>query len=412
MKEPPRLVLPERLALASPEAFLGPVSAAPWFYLDLDDLAGVELWVLVALCALSRRQRPDDERCDVLHRSKSAAGRFAHALGFDSAKDGQTAPKAVDLSRTVPIHRVTFGQSAEKSARALAALAIPDDAEEDSRIALTYVLEELLRNVLQHSGDALGAVVGAQRMDAGKGGYARPMIQLAVADTGKGILESLRRMHAVHDPLAALEMSLRPHISGTFPEGQRGGPDNAGLGLFFTAEMAKLTAGRFLLATRGGALFLEGNDEDNSHRLSALSSGTGFPGTLAVFELPLEVRDGEALLDTIRQRANERMPRSVSRTSLIFEAPPDGVRVFRVGAGGETADAVKELAEEIRDHLSSSLPAAIDFTGIRVATQSFLHALLFHPLRIAWALGVKLYAFNADPAVRSGLAYLESYTFS
>lgn len=410
MQDPPPLALPERLIIGRPEQFLSPISSESRFHLDLDSLDVTELWVLVALCALSRKERPDELRCDVYHRGKSAAGRFAYALGFDAARDGDPPPKKVDASRTVSIHRVAYGQSAERSANALALLAIPDDREEDSRKAFTYVLEELLRNVLQHSGDPLGAVVGAQRMDSNRGGYARPTIQLAVADTGKGVLASLRRMHSVSDPLQALEMSLRPHISGTFPEGQRGGADNAGLGLFFTSEMAKLTAGRFLLASRGAALFLEGNEHDNTHKLSALSPReTGFPGTLAVFELPLEVRDGDALLDVIRKRANERTPTLASRTWLTFQAPPEGVKVFSVLNAGETTDAAQLLSDQIREQLTSSSPVGLDFAGIRVATQSFLHALLFHPLRVGWALNVRIYVFNLDPAVRSGLAFLESY---
>jgi hypothetical protein len=174
--------------------------------------------------------------------------------------------------------------------------------------------------------------------------------------------------------------------------------------------MAKLTAGRFLLATRGASLFLQSNEHDNTHQLSVLEPmGTGFPGTLAVFELPIEVRDNDALLDVIRTRAQERIPTSSKRSWLAFAPPPAGVHVFTVRDAGDGTDAAQQLSERIRAAIASSNPVAVDFQGIHVATQSFLHALLFHPVRVAWALGIPIYVFNDEPAVRGGLEYLESY---
>jgi hypothetical protein len=38
-----------------------------------------------------------------------------------------------------------------------------------------------------------------------------------------------------------------------------------------------------------------------------------------------------------------------------------------------------------------------------------LHTLLFRSVRVAWAMGTKIYVEGASPAVRSGLDYLESY---
>lgn len=413
--EPEALELNDaRITLADPAPFLRAVSKSPWFHLDLDTLQVVEMWALVALCALSRRERPDGVRCDVYERGSSNAGRFAHAVGFEAARDGAPLQsRAIERDRTVPVQRVGYAGPLEAVAKEIALIAMPEVTEADSRDSLAYVLVELLRNVVQHSHDPSGAVVGAQRMTAGKGGYSRPTVQVAVADTGQGILESLRRSHVIDDAETALEKALRPHISGVFPEGQFGGSDNAGLGLFFVSEMAKLTAGRLLLASRGAAIFLEGDEHTDRHRLSFLEpKGIGFPGTLAVFELPIEIVDHGALMDVVRERASERMPSPTARSWLTYGQPPEGTEVFVVRDVAEDTGAARTIAERMRALLGGGRAIALDFSGVRIATQSFLHALLFHPIRVGWAMGARIYVIDAEPAVRSGLTYLESYALT
>lgn len=409
MAEPPDLEPPLRVALAEPGPFLEAISRRPWFHQAIDDFDVVQMWALVALCAVSRRELSDDVRCDVYERGRSNAGRFAHAVRFTEARDAGAA-MASQTDRTVAIQRVRFGQPTAKVADAIASLAVPGADEVDSRDALAYVLDELLRNVIQHSGDGLGAVVGAQRMDAGKGGYRRATVQVAVADTGKGIWESLKSHHDVPTAEVALEKAIRPHVSGTFPEGQTGSLNNAGLGLFFTSEMAKLTRGRFLLASRGASLFLSSDEEADTHAIEILvPPGTGFPGTLAVFELPLEIVDRDALLDVIRRRASERTPASSGRTWLTYEAPPDAVPRVLVRELLDDAGTLAARVEAYRAGLSVGQPVSLDFSEIAILTQSVLHTLLFHSVRVAWAMGTKIYVERASPAVRSGLDYLESY---
>lgn len=409
MAEPPDLPLPPVLALAAPGDFLRAVTSRPWFHANLDDLNVAEMWALVAMCALARKEMPDHVRCDVYMRGQSGAGRFAHAVGFDAARDGKEFG-ASQVARTVAIQRVAVGASAATVAERIARLAVPGETESESRGALAYVIDELLRNVLQHSGDPLGAVVGAQRVEAGRGGYTRPTVQVTVADTGRGIAESLKRHHEIPDARVALEKALRPHVSGTFPEGQTGSLNNAGLGLFFTSEMAKLTAGRFLLASRGAALLLTSEEDVGTHQIEFLPPpDTGFPGTLAVFELPLEIEDRDALLDVIRGRATERTPALTKRTWLSYESPPAAAPVFDVRARTSDAADAGRLGEEIRELVAQGKPVALEFGGIEIATQSFLHALLFHAVRVAWAMSAPIHVRGASPTVRSALDYLESY---
>jgi hypothetical protein len=51
----------------------------------------------------------------------------------------------------------------------------------------------------------------------------------------------------------------------------------------------------------------------------------------------------------------------------------------------------------------------LDFTGLDLCTQSWLHALLYEPVRVAWALRSPIHVVGAQPAVQEGLRFLEAY---
>ena len=129
-----------------------------------------------------------------------------------------------------------------------------------------HFLNELLRNVVQHSRDPLGGVVGAQLSFGGRN-TGKPAVQVVVADAGIGIPASLQSRHtSLSDPQEALEKALWPHFSSTFDEGETGNSQNAGMGLFFIAEMTKLVGGRLVIASRGATLILEGDENfENPH---------------------------------------------------------------------------------------------------------------------------------------------------
>jgi anti-sigma regulatory factor (Ser/Thr protein kinase) len=286
--------------------------------------------------------------------------------------------------------------------------------EEDTRLTLRYVIVELLRNVVQHSHDPNGGRVAADLWNVESG---RPMVQLAVADTGVGIPASLRTLHpSLVDPEAALEKALWPHISGTFEEGLTGTQQNAGMGLFFIAEMAKLTSGTLLIASRGATLLLSGwTDEEGGHTLRFIEPrGTGFPGTLVVFELPVgDVADYPALIETIKERAKERTPQRAIHRWIRFDPAPPGSARFEIQRQAEDTPAAIQLAQsEITPRILRKEPIVLDFSGMRILTQSYLHSLLFEPLRLAWALRTPIYVANVEPAVRSNLELLENYALA
>lgn len=402
-----------RYQLQSPRSFLqlfrdGSAPAS----VDLDACDTAEAWSLVGLAALARVN--GSASLAIHHSSSSPVGRFASAIGLEDAVRGVQPESLGEAGRTVKICRVTNIQEVETIARRIATLMVPDPADDQTENTLRYVLVELMRNAVQHSMDPKGGVVAAQRMDAGYPGYSRPMIQVAVADAGIGILDALRASHRdIDQPSAALVEALRPHVSGKFNRGQTGSAYNAGMGLFFISEMTKLTEGRMLVASRGAALLLKGHQE--GYASSTIDfvppEGSGFPGTLVAFEIPIgEVQDHGALIATIAEKARTRTPARDTAPWLRFEAPPPGTESFVVGSVVEDIEGAERLAEAMQKVLFRRQPVAIDFRGLKVCTQSFLHALLFTVVRMSWALQVPIYVENAHPGVATGIKLVDNYS--
>lgn len=367
-------------------------------------------WVRAALLAVSTV----DERADaVARRARALLTRIIQHEDWETLR--RLIPRASrnDDDRIRGEWIKSF-ERIEPFANDISTALVPDVELEDTRLTLRYVIVELLRNVVQHSHARIGGDVQADLWNEESG---KPMLQLAVADAGIGIPASLRTLHPnLSDPEAALEKSLWPHISGTFEEGLTGTQQNAGMGLFFIAEMAKLTGGTLLIATRGATLLLSGwVDEEGNHSLRFIEPrGTGFPGTLVVFELPVGgVADYPALIETIKERAKLRTPQRALHRWIRFDpAPPEATRFEIQKQAEHTPEAIRLAQTEITPRILRREPIVLDFRGLRILTQSYLHSLLFEPLRLAWALRIPIYVTNVEPAVRSNLELLENYALA
>jgi hypothetical protein len=95
---------------------------------------------------------------------------------------------------------------------------------------------------------------------------------------------------------------------------------------------------------------------------------------------------------------------------MRFENGPPGVLsiVVRIGAE-DTAHALGLTTEHLLPRVSRGEPIELDFAGLAVCTQSYLHTLLFPVLRAAYAAGAGVYVTNASHAVCGALDFLESY---
>lgn len=254
-----------RTSVTHPTSFLNWLPSARGKKINMGDFRVLQPWMLTAIATLSRKE-VDNHIFPVCEVGRQTA-QFANGLGLLRIVDGNANASCQEEGRTVKLHRINSYAKIDELAEKIAQLAIEEDHSPDAYIdrqetefTLKYILIELLRNVIQHSGDSSGGVVVAQRMDFGDDYVREKSVQICVADNGCGIFESLKHMHPdITDNKTALERALWPSLSGTFPKGETGSSQNAGMGLFFISEMVKRLAGRMLIASGENALLLQGD---------------------------------------------------------------------------------------------------------------------------------------------------------
>ena len=96
---------------------------------------------------------------------------------------------------------------------------------------ISYIVSELVRNVLEHAQTEQGAFVAAQYYKKSN------TIRLGICDGGIGITKSIQGSHHVTNDLQAVRMALTPGITGTTAR-EGGTEQNAGAGLFFVKSIA------------------------------------------------------------------------------------------------------------------------------------------------------------------------------
>lgn len=411
----------ERLTfLSNPVPFLQFLNRAAGKRIEVDDFQVLQPWALAALAALGRTTT--DGRLFVHNSKLTSPSQFASALGLDDIISGNQVRGKPEKGRTVKLCEVCTYEEIEPISEQVSRLIVSDapnadpeeyhDADEVQK-TIRYVLIEALRNVIQHSEDPTGAIVLAQRMDRGPG-YDQPFIQVAVVDCGVGVLETLGRTHAdITSPEVALERALWPYYSGKFRSFQSGSAQNAGLGLFFISEMAKLTSGKMLISSRGASLLLLGDPEVQGNNRISLHP-VSFPGTLLSFEMPKRgVADYDSLIGRVANIARTRAVVREKARWIRFDAPPAGAMEFLINIASEnTVKAESFSKEQLIPRIRSRQILVLNFSQMKICTQSYLHALLFEAIRTAYGLKVPLYAKQASPSVVDGIHLVEMYTLS
>ena len=154
-----------------------------------------------------------------------------------------------------------------------------------------YVLTETANNARQHSGGAGYASAQVTRREG--------FVRLAIADNGKGILQSFRdaglQWSLQMDDAAAIRMALNPFVTS------KGSPTNEGVGLTLVSGLARLTKAMLLIVSCRGMLTMDGK---GSIRTSLQGAGAVFNGTLIALTLPQNrVQDFAALLTAAKVEA-------------------------------------------------------------------------------------------------------------
>jgi anti-sigma regulatory factor (Ser/Thr protein kinase) len=167
--------------------------------------------------------------------------RLFEMLGVDS---GITITESDPSGRFIPLTQI---RTADEQTRFVTDMMPLLHLRTDQAEAIRYVVSELLRNVLEHSGSSQGAIVAAQYHKKSN------LIRLGITDTGLGIRQTITRSHRAWNDLEAIKLALTPGVTGTTPR-EGGTPDNAGAGLFFIKSIAASNR-NFFMVYSGDALY-------------------------------------------------------------------------------------------------------------------------------------------------------------
>ncbi len=148
--------------------------------------------------------------------------------------------------RFIPVTRITTGRELTDFLTDFIPLL---HAGPEESMTIRYVLAELVRNTLEHSGPPHEAFVAAQVIKTDG------RLAVAVADNGIGIHKSITRFHAATDDREAIIKAFEPGISGA--TGAFGGNENnGGAGLFFMKAMASMARCHMVAVTGDSAMKL------------------------------------------------------------------------------------------------------------------------------------------------------------
>jgi len=209
--------------------------------------------VLAMIGALGLTVRPENIKCQPI---EARSGHYLMRMGmYDFLK--LTPPESManiakhDLTgKCVPLRTIkTSGELTEFLEELTTLLHLPPDQAK----AIRYVVDEVVRNVFEHSESSKGAVTCAQYNKKSNS------LRIGIADTGVGVKQSLSKSHAAPTHLEAIRLALMPGITGTTKR-DGGTAQNAGAGLFFTKSIAYINRSFFMVYSGSGLYKLRMRD--------------------------------------------------------------------------------------------------------------------------------------------------------
>ena len=281
--------------------------------------------------------------------------------------------------------------------------------DEEMAGAVKYGLIELLRNVVQHSGSRFGGLAMAQYYPN------TGLVDLIVCDGGTGVRSTLQPKYPEIDgDLKAVKFATQPHVSGTFKAGAYSQMhENAGLGLFFIKQITSLSGGGFFLASGDAISDIWGDAEGNQQKLYKSSTKGGWPGTFALLQLRRDtIADFDAVLSTCRRLAEEaRKDPAASNLDFVEEIPnTKDLEVVRVSDFEENVEEAARVRQNVIERtLEAGKLVVLDFSGMRFATQSFVHALIYKILRDGKHIASGLSIANCSGSTREAILAVAGY---
>jgi hypothetical protein len=275
---------------------------------------------------------------------------------------------------------------------------------------LRYAMDEMGRNVIQHSASDIGGVCIAQHFPDDR------RLQVAVCDVGQGIRGhmSVRNPELATD-MEALRLAVLPHASGAAPAGPYGGEQNSGLGLFCSSELAWRARGSMWLASGKALLGIRGDvasRTDPSQPVRVYRTTEGWPGTTVVLDFPTDVVSSlPDVLDQCSKLAAEarQMAGPSGLDFLMQESEVENVHVIRVADfDGDNQVAMALRDREVLPRIRRGESVIVDFEAVRAPAQSFVHALLAEAFSVPGSL-VRLSFRHCSATAKAVLRMVAAY---
>ncbi len=222
----------------------------------------------------------------------------------------------------------------------------------DELTALEWSINEITDNVLTHAESKAGGIVQVLSLER--------RIVFCVADSGRGILNSMREGHPhLRNDVQAIGEAVKAGVTRDPKVGQ-------GNGLAGTLRIATMSGGRFVVASQRGRLSVEGSQADHSLRPQAAS----FKGTMVTASIRTTgtLKIDEALGFTGMKAEHTNI--------LDFHEEEADAIVLRLaeetdGVGSRPAGAF--IREKCRHLLAQEprKPLVLDWAGVPVVSSSF-----------------------------------------
>jgi anti-sigma regulatory factor (Ser/Thr protein kinase) len=282
---------------------------------------GVHPVVLAIVAALRARVGSDNVSLGQFEAaSKNYFARMGmfKVLGVDS---GSSINEHESAGRFIPITNITNQTQLDNFLRDMIPLLHVGGEHERP---IRYVMDEMIRNVLEHAYSQSGAFVAAQYQPKSK------MVRIGIADNGRGIRQSISQSHTVDSDLSAIRLALTPGITGvTAKEG--GDERNAGAGLFFTKAVAVTNHDYFVIYSGNGFYkLLKKQPSGSGFRIDPFSDRHTkhgdlpyWQGTVVGIDISLDMNEKftpllGAIQDTYEEAIRERKKKRANKQPLFI----------------------------------------------------------------------------------------------
>ncbi|MBL7796328.1 MAG: DUF4325 domain-containing protein [Saprospiraceae bacterium] len=222
--------------------------------------------------------------------------------------------------------------------------------------AMMWCLNEIMDNVLQHSGNEYGFIMGQIHKKSRH-------ISFCVYDNGQGIYNSLKSSkHAPTTAIEAIKLSIQERITRDSKVGQ-------GNGMWGLSEIVKNNSGMLSILSGPGLYFRSNGHIETKNDLTYLDAK--HHACLVDFQLNYDKRI--SLTEALKGH------KPVNYRTEYFE-DDSGTVVYRL-ADAETGTGTRKSGEKIRNDLinlynDSKKGIVIDFEGIAVVSSSFADELV------------------------------------